>query len=121
MATKKNSISQEVTDVMDEVKETAQDVGWRWKKASIEERICTCIGILVFARGLRVLKHLIWGIILLLIGWVLISWILNPYIREFFSSFATKAKTTKVKTIKAEKVGVKPTKKANKPTIKKGK
>ncbi|GHW02971.1 hypothetical protein AGMMS50249_7570 [candidate division SR1 bacterium] len=84
MVAKKSTIPQEVTAVMDDVKESAHDVGTRWKRSSIEEKICTVLGIFVFAWGLRCLKHLIGGILLLLIGGILISGVLNAPLRQFF-------------------------------------
>lgn len=120
MATKKNTIPQEVTEVFDEVKEAAQDVGgWRMH-ASIEEKVTTIVGILLFAWGLWFLKHLIGGIILLLIGGVLISGFLNQPVAKVLkkiSNFRSKEKPSKAKEEKEPK-DTKGTKKTSKTTKK---
>ncbi len=101
MATKKSTISQEVTEAFDEVKETAADVGGRREYAETEEKVTTILGIVLFARGLWFLRGLIGGILLLLIGGLLIGGFLNEPIANLLKRFNSpkqakaKPKTTK--------------------------
>ncbi len=102
MATKKNTIPHntiphEVTEIFDEVKETAQDVGGRRTHSSVEEKITTVVGILLFAWGLWFLRDLIGGIILLLIGGLLISGFFNEPLSHLFKNTPAPKKTTTTK------------------------
>jgi hypothetical protein len=100
-----DKVSQEVSKVAEDAKETMNEVGGRWKKSSIEEKITTLGGILLLLRGLRILRRFIGGIILLLLGGLLLSGYCNKWLKPLFASHKTK----KVK-IEEEK----PTKKAKK-------
>ena len=68
-----DKVSQEVSKAAEDVKETMHEVGGRWKKSSLEEKITTIIGVILIARALWRLRAFIRGILLLILGGLLVS------------------------------------------------
>jgi hypothetical protein len=62
-----DKVSQEVNKAAEDVKDTMKDVGGRWSKSSLEEKITTIAGIILLAWGVRQLRIFFWGIILLIL------------------------------------------------------
>ena len=99
-----DKVSKEVSKAAEDVKETMNEVEGRRKRSSLEEKITTIIGIVLFARGLRYLRRFIRGIILLILGGLLFSGYFNKGLKATIKYFAGNAKTTN----KAEKTKEKP-------------
>ena len=58
-------VSAEFDRVADDVKDTAEDIGNRWTRSSVEERITMIIGILLLIRALVELADILRWVILL--------------------------------------------------------
>ena len=78
-------VSEEVSKAAEDVKETMNEVGGRWKKSSVEEKVTTIVGIMLLLRGLRMLRKFIGGIILLLLGGLLVSGYFNRRLKPLFT------------------------------------
>ncbi|MFZ2150820.1 MAG: hypothetical protein WAZ12_04145 [Candidatus Absconditicoccaceae bacterium] len=66
--TVKKTVQTEAKFVEKESKEIATGVGRRWKVSSSEEKIYTIVGIILLLLGLYVLRNMLGGMILLVIG-----------------------------------------------------
>jgi hypothetical protein len=58
-------VSAEAEKFADDVKDTAEDIGNRWTRSTVEERITMIIGIILLVRALIKLRTILWGIVLL--------------------------------------------------------
>jgi len=108
-----DKVSQEVSKAAENMKETASNLGGWWKRSSTEEKIATICGIILLILGLRQLKELLWGGILLVLGFFLISGYFDRPLRKLInwckSTIASKKEkhTETKKEEKLEKVEVK--------------
>jgi hypothetical protein len=62
------SVEKEAEVVRDESKEIGTKIGSRREVSSTEEKVYTILGILLLIRGLFVLKGMIWGMLLIVLG-----------------------------------------------------
>ncbi|MDD2537471.1 MAG: hypothetical protein PHU61_03200 [Candidatus Absconditabacteria bacterium] len=96
-------VSQEVSKAVEDVKDTAKEVGGRWKNASLEEKIATVIGIILLAWGFIKLWKFIWGIVLVTLGILLVTGYFNGAIKAVIDYFKG-PKTKKATPVKKEEV-----------------
>ncbi len=64
----KNQFKEEAKFVQEEWKVIASGIWKWWDKSSTEEKIYTILGIIALIWGLYVLKNMIWGLLLIIIG-----------------------------------------------------
>ncbi len=96
-------VSAEFDKVADDVKDTAEDIGNRWTRSTIEERITMIIGILLLLRALFELADIIWWVILLTLWLLSVSGFFDRPLRdliryckkEFWSKKRTVSSTAK--------------------------
>ena len=62
------SVEKEAKTVQKDSEELGSKIGSRRQVASTEEKIYTIIGILLLIRGLYVLRGMIWGMLLIVVG-----------------------------------------------------
>ncbi|MDR2540465.1 MAG: hypothetical protein LBD11_01450 [Candidatus Peribacteria bacterium] len=91
-----DKVSQEVSEAVEDVKETMSDVGGRWKKSSWEEKLTTFLGIIFLLRGLWKLRTFVRGILLLILGGLLVSGYFNKWLKPLFDKKPTKVKAEPV-------------------------
>ena len=53
-------VSAEFDRVADDVKDTAEDIGNRWTRSTVEERITMILGVLLLVRALITLRSILW-------------------------------------------------------------
>ncbi|MDR0860960.1 MAG: hypothetical protein LBO09_08595 [Candidatus Peribacteria bacterium] len=94
-----DKVSQEVSEAVEDVKETMSDVGGRWKKSSWEEKVTTFVGIILLLRGLWKLRTFVRGILLLILGGLLVSGYFNKWLKTLFATKPTKEKAEKVEKV----------------------
>lgn len=90
-------VSAEFDRVADDVKDTAEDIGNRWTRSTVEERITMIVGIVLLVRALFELAEIIWWVILLTLWLLLVSGFfdrpLKDLIRYCKKEFWSKKKT----------------------------
>lgn len=64
----KKQFEEEAKFVKAESKVIASGIGTWWEKSSTEEKIYTILGIIALIWGLYVLKNMIWGLLLIIVG-----------------------------------------------------
>ena len=64
----KKQFKEETKFVQEEGKTIISGIGKWWDKSSTEEKIYTILGIIALIWGLYVLKSMIWGLLLIIIG-----------------------------------------------------
>jgi len=111
-----DKVSKEVSKAAEDVKDTMNEVEGRRKRSSLEEKITTIIGLILFIRGLRYLRRFIRGIILLILGGLLFSGYFNQGLKSTIKYFTANQPQTK-----AKKESKKEPKKTAKPEVKKTK
>jgi hypothetical protein len=92
-----DKVSQEVTKAAEDVKDTMKDVGGRWSKSPLEEKITTIAGVILLARGIWQLRTFFRGIILLILGGLLVSGYFNKGLTSIIKYFSKETKSTKKK------------------------
>ena len=104
-------VSAEAERIADDVKDTAGDIGNRWTRSTVEERITMIVGILLLIWALVALRDFFWGIVLLALWLLSVSGFFDRPLRDLIryckkefgsskktvSSTAKPAKTTKKK------------------------
>jgi uncharacterized protein YacL len=112
-----DKVSQEVSKAAEDVKGTMNDVGGRWKKSPIEEKITVIMGIVLgivgaTMAGFQILaSKLFWGIVLLVLGILLFAGYFNKWLKPLFHSTR---KSSKQKEEKVEPTKPSSTKKSSK-------
>ena len=105
-------VSAEFDKVADDVKDTAEDIGNRWTRSTVEERITMIVGILLLIRALIKLKTILWGVVLLAFGLLAVSGFFDRPLRDLIryckkefnaSSSKTTAKPAQKKSSKSAK------------------
>jgi len=79
---KKEQISAEFDRVADDMKDTAEDIGNRWTRSTLEERFTMIIGVILLVRALITLRSILRGIVLLTIGLLSVSGFFDRPIRD---------------------------------------
>lgn len=64
----KKQFKEEAKFVQEESKVIASGIGKWWDRSSTEEKIYTILGIIALIWGLYVLKNMIWGLLLIIVG-----------------------------------------------------
>ncbi len=64
----KKQFKEEAKFVQEEGKVIASGIGKWWDRSSTEEKIYTILGIIALIWGLYVLKNMIWGLLLIIVG-----------------------------------------------------
>ena len=64
----KKTVKEEAKFVKEESKEIASGISKWWEVSSTEEKIYTILGIIALLWGLYVLKGMIWGLLLIIVG-----------------------------------------------------
>ncbi|MDD3263063.1 MAG: hypothetical protein PHR61_04395 [Candidatus Absconditabacteria bacterium] len=64
----KRQFEEEADFVKEESKVIASGIGKWWEKSSTEEKVYTILGIIALIWGLYVLKNMIWGLLLIIVG-----------------------------------------------------
>lgn len=104
MTNKISEVSAEITEKLEEkaeeTKKVARGVAKWWNKSSTEELITTILGGILILCALWQLRHIVWGILLLLAGIALVTGMFNSYVR---SGIDTVSKKTDKKVKKEEK------------------
>ncbi len=80
---KKEKISAEFDKVADDVKDTAEDIGNRWSRSTVEERITMIVGALLLVRALFALRAFLRWIILLTLWLLSVSGFFDRPLRDF--------------------------------------
>ena len=75
-------VSAEFDRVADDVKDTAEDIGNRWTRSTVEEKITMIIGIILLVRALITLRSILRGIVLLTLGLLSVSWFFDRPLRD---------------------------------------
>lgn len=75
-------VSVEFDKVVDDAKDTAEDIGNRWSRSTTEEKITMILGILFLVRALIKLRTILWGIVLLTIGLLSVSGFFDRFLRD---------------------------------------
>ena len=75
-------VSAEFDKVADDVKDTYEDIGNRWTRSTVEEKITMIVGILLLVRALIKLRTILWGIVLLTLGLLSVSWFFDRPLRD---------------------------------------
>jgi hypothetical protein len=100
-------VSAEAEKFADDVKDTAEDIGNRWTRSTIEEKITMIVGIILLVRALIKLKTILWGIVLLTIGLLSVSGFFDRPLRDLIryckKEFSNKKKTVSSPTKSTEK------------------
>ena len=78
-----DKVTTEFNKVADDVKDTAGDIGNRWSRSSLEEKITMIIWILLLVWALFELKKILWGVILLILGLLLVSGFFDRALGDF--------------------------------------
>lgn len=104
MTNKISEVSAEITEKLEEkaeeTKKVARGVAKWWNKSSTEELITTILGGILILCALWQLRHIVWGILLLLAGIALVTGMFNSYVK---SGIDTVSKKTDKKVKKEEK------------------
>jgi hypothetical protein len=100
-------VSAEAEKFADDVKDTAEDIGNRWTRSTIEEKITMIVGIILLVRALIKLKTILWGIVLLTIGLLSVSGFFDRPLRDLIryckKEFSNKKKAVSSPTKSTEK------------------
>ena len=106
-------VSAEFDRVADDVKDTASDIGNRWTRSTVEERITMIVWIVFLVRALIKLKTILRWVILLTLGLLLISGFFDRPLRDLIryckkelncgKKCDSKESTEKVKVVKTTK------------------
>ena len=75
-------VSAEFDRVADDVKDTASDIGNRWTRSTVEERITMIVWIVFLVRALIKLKTILRWVILLTLGLLLVSGFFDRPLRD---------------------------------------
>ena len=75
-------VSEEFDKVADDVKDTATDIGNRWTRSTVEERITMIVGILLLICAIFVLRDFFWGIVLLALWLLSVSGFFDRPLRD---------------------------------------
>jgi len=90
-------VSAEAEKFADDVKDTAEDIGNRWTRSTVEERITMIIGIILLVRALIKLRTILWGIVLLTLWLLSVSGFFDRPLRDLIRyckrEFSSKKKT----------------------------
>lgn len=105
-------VSAEFDKVADDVKDTAEDIGNRWSRSTLEEKITMIVGVVLLIRALFALKDFLWWIVLLALWILSVSGFFDRPLRDLIryckkefwgKSNTTPKKTTEKKTKKSSK------------------
>ena len=104
-------VSAEAEKFADDVKDTAEDIGNRWTRSTVEERITMIVGIILLVRALISLRELLRWIILLTLWLLSVSGFFDRPLRdliryckkEFWSKKKTVTSTAKPASKKTSK------------------
>ena len=100
-------VSAEFDRVADDVKDTAEDIGNRWTRSTVEERITMIVGIVLLVRALFELADIIGWVILLTLWLLLVSGFFDRPLRDLIryckKEFWSKKKTVSSTAKSAEK------------------
>ena len=77
-------VSAEFDRVADDVKDTAEDIGNRWTRSTVEERITMIVGIVLLIRALISLKQFLRWIILLTLWLLSVSGFFDRPLKDLF-------------------------------------
>ena len=77
-------VSAEAEKFADDVKDTAEDIGNRWTRSTVEERITMIIGIILLVRALISLRELLRWIVLLSLWLLSVSGFFDRPLRDLF-------------------------------------
>lgn len=69
----KKQFKEEAKFVKEEGKVIASGIWTWWEKSSTEEKIYTILGIIALIWGLYVLKNMIWGLLLIIVGLLFVT------------------------------------------------
>lgn len=75
-------VSAEFDKVADDVKDTYEDIGNRWTRSTLEEKITMLVGIVLLVRALIKLRTILWGIVLLTLGLLSVSGFFDRPLRD---------------------------------------
>lgn len=75
-------VSAEFDKVADDVKDTAEDIGNRWTRSTVEEKITMIIGIILLVRALITLRWILRWIVLLTLGLLSVSGFFDRPLRD---------------------------------------
>ena len=75
-------VSAEAEKFADDVKDTAEDIGNRWTRSTMEEKFTMIIGVILLIRALITLRSILRGIVLLTIGLLSVSGFFDRPIRD---------------------------------------
>ena len=75
-------VSAEAEKFADDVKDTAEDIGNRWSRSTVEERITMIVGVILLVRALISLRELLRWIILLTLGLLSVSGFFDRPLRD---------------------------------------
>lgn len=70
----KRQFEEEADFVKEESKVIASGIWKWWEKSSTEEKVYTILGIIALIWGLYVLKNMIWGLLLIIVGILFVTW-----------------------------------------------
>lgn len=70
----KKQFEEEADFVKEESKIIASGIWKWWEKSSTEEKVYTILGIIALIWGLYVLKNMIWGLLLIIVGILFVTW-----------------------------------------------
>ena len=75
-------VSAEFDKVADDVKDIYEDIGNRWTRSTLEEKITMLVGIVLLVRALIKLRTILWGIVLLTLGLLSVSGFFDRPLRD---------------------------------------
>jgi len=100
-------VSAEFDKVVDDAKDTAEDIGNRWSRSTTEEKITMIIGIILLWWALFMLKTILWGIVVLTLGLLSVSGFFDRPLRDLIhyckKEFGNKKKSVSSTAKKAAK------------------
>ena len=82
---KKEQISAEVDKIVDDAKDTAEDIWNRWSKSKTEAKWTMIIWIILLIRALYALRDILPWVILLILGLLSVSWFFDRPLKDLIS------------------------------------
>ena len=94
-----DKVSAEFDRVADDVKDTAEDIGNRWTRSTVEERITMILGVILLVRALITLRSILWWIVLLTLWLLLVSGFFDRPLRDLIRYCKKECSATKKKVV----------------------